>query len=315
MDEPAAARLVYDWDQIHLEALARSPELRRQKWRIQQRELELTAARHFLHPRLDGIAQYRWVGAGDDLMGRRAVPPFEGSDAYSTLFGGDYQEWQLGFQMNMPLGFRQGNAAVRNAELQLVRERARLAVQEQELAHLLAEAVRRADCSYVLARNRYNTWVAANQEVQSALAAYPLGRIPYSDVLNAFSRRADAETDYFRAVVTYQRAIVQVHLRKGSLLEYNQVMLAESLWPDAPRAWRMLRLLRRAAEGPIDYALPEAAEAVSTATPVELPPPRGEGQPGQFIGPGAVRPEGSLVPPPSRDQPARPADGAWTPVP
>jgi outer membrane protein TolC len=272
MDEPTTANIVFDWDQIYLEALSRSPELRRQKWRIQQRELELTAARHFLHPRLDGIAQYRWVGAGDDLMGRRAVPPFEGSDAYSTLFGGDYQEWQLGFQMNMPLGFRQGNAAVRNAELQVARERARLAVQEQELSHLLAEAVRRAECSHILAMNRYNTWRAANQEVESALAAYPLGRIPYSDVLNAFARRTDAETDYFRAVVNYQRAIVQVHLRKGSLLEYNQVVLAECPWPGSAVARHGGGLFRRQAERTIDPSLAQpAAQPSIIATPEHAP--------------------------------------------
>src|SRR6185436_9079926 len=119
---------------------------------------------------------------------------------------------------------------------QVARERARLAVQEQELSHLLAEAVRRAECSHVLAMNRYNTWRAANQEVESALAAYPLGRIPYSDVLNAFSRRTDAEIDYFRAVVNYQRGIIQVELRKGSLLEYDQVVMAECPWPGLAQA-------------------------------------------------------------------------------
>ncbi len=269
-DEPAAANVIFDWDQIHLEALARCPELRRQKCRIEQRGLELTAARHFLHPRLDGIAQYRWVGAGDDLMGRRAVPPFAGSDAYSTLFGGDYQEWQLGFQMNMPLGFRQGNAAVRNAELALARERARLQVQEQEISHLLAEAVRRAECSHVLAMNRYNTWRAASQEVESALAAYPLGRIPYSDVLSAFSRRTDAEIDYFRAVVNYQRAIVQVHLRKGSLLEYDQVVLAECPWPGFAVAGHGSGLFRRRAERTLEHSLAGAVPLPAPAgTPVE----------------------------------------------
>jgi hypothetical protein len=164
--------------------------------------------------------------------------------------------------MNMPLGFREGHAAVRNAELQVTRERARLAVQEQELAHLLAEAVRRAECSHILAMNRYNTWRAANQEVESALAAYPLGRIPYSDVLNAFARRTDAETDYFRAVVNYQRAIVQVHLRKGSLLDYDQVIFAECPWPGFKHSSHRDGLVGRGllkAERAIDHSLSLAA--------------------------------------------------------
>jgi outer membrane protein TolC len=200
-------------------------------------------------------------------MGHRPFPPFPGSDAYSTLFTGDYQEWQLGFQFNMPLGFRQGSAAVRNAELQLARDRARLQVQEQELSHLLAEAVRNAECSYVLAQTRYNAWQAANQQVESALAALPLGRIPYSDVLNAFARRAEAETDYFRAVVNYQRALVQVHLRKGSLLEHDEIYLAEALWPGIPTQPRWRKLLDKALWR-LDYGLaspPRVCSATSVS--------------------------------------------------
>ena len=45
-DEPTTARVTFDWQQSLVEALSRSAELRRQKWRIKQRELELTAAKN-----------------------------------------------------------------------------------------------------------------------------------------------------------------------------------------------------------------------------------------------------------------------------
>ena len=44
-------------------------------------------------------------------------------------------------------------------------------------------------------------------------------------------RRADAESAYYRAIVDYNRSIAQLHFRKGSLLEYNGVFLAEGPWP------------------------------------------------------------------------------------
>ena len=53
---------------IHAEGLARSVELRRQKWRVKQRELELIAARNQLLPRLDVNGIYRFVGLGQDLF-------------------------------------------------------------------------------------------------------------------------------------------------------------------------------------------------------------------------------------------------------
>jgi len=46
------------------------------------------------------------------------------SSAWANLASAKFQEWQLGVEFSMPLGFRKGHAAVRNAELQLARERA-----------------------------------------------------------------------------------------------------------------------------------------------------------------------------------------------
>src|SRR5947208_15510578 len=105
-DDPQRAKVIFDWNDIHVEALARSVELRRQKWVIQQRELQLIAARNLLLPRLDAVALYRFLGSGDTLIDPRgrSVPPFEGSDAFATLTSGKYQESQIGFNLSMPLG-------------------------------------------------------------------------------------------------------------------------------------------------------------------------------------------------------------------
>ena len=51
--EPTTAKVVFDWNEVHCEALMRSVELRQQKWRIKQRELELMASKNLLLPRLD----------------------------------------------------------------------------------------------------------------------------------------------------------------------------------------------------------------------------------------------------------------------
>ncbi|NCY03755.1 MAG: hypothetical protein EBX36_12830 [Planctomycetia bacterium] len=50
-------------------------------------------------------------------------------------------------------------------------------------------------------------------------------------LLDAQRRRAEAESSYARAIVDYTRSISQLHYRKGSLLEYNGVFLAEGPWP------------------------------------------------------------------------------------
>ena len=67
-DEPTTARVAFDWSGIHCEALTRRVEVRREKWEIKRRELELIAARNFLLPRIDAVGRYRWLGLGDQLI-------------------------------------------------------------------------------------------------------------------------------------------------------------------------------------------------------------------------------------------------------
>ncbi len=240
-DTPTTAPYVLDWNEIHWEAQGRNVSLRAQRWEVKRREMELIASRNFLLPRLDAVALYRWLGQGDQLIdpNGRGVFPYEGSDAFATLTDGNYQEWELGFNFNMPLGFRRELAGVRNAQLQLARERAILQDQELEVSHLLAEAYRNLQSDHDLVRARFSAWMSAKREtfyvrtrIEVGQGVQPMeGRDLYRDLRDATRREAVAERDYYRAVINYNRSITEVHYRKGSLLEYNSIYLAESLWP------------------------------------------------------------------------------------
>ena len=237
-DEPTTARIAFDWQQSLVEALSRSAELRKQKWVIKQRELELTAAKNLILPRLDLVGRWRFLGMGQDLINQTYQPygadgndPLVGTDAYSTLFSGQFQEWQAGAQFLMPLGFRRELATVRHHQLQLARERARLQDEELEASHALVDAVRNVDTNFALAQTNFNRRVAAERQVDAVQAAYDAGQVTLDQLLDAQRRRAEAESAYYRALVDYNRSISQLHFRKGSLLEYNGVFLAEGPWP------------------------------------------------------------------------------------
>jgi outer membrane protein TolC len=248
IDEPTTALVRFDWCEIQQEALARQVNLRTQKWRIKRREMELIAARNFLLPQLDGIARYRWRGLGDDLFGNpngvvlsdpTQQPSIAGTNAMATLFNGAYQEWDLGLQFSMNLGFRRELAAVRNAQLQLARERALLQDQELEVIHLLSDAVRNLDRDYALMQTNFNRRLAALDEVSAAQVIVDVGGVQESgrpidaldQLLEAQRNLAQAESDYYRSLVNYNKSILNIHYRKGSLLEYNNVYLAEGPWP------------------------------------------------------------------------------------
>jgi len=236
IDEPTTAKVSFDWSDAQCEALARSVELRQQKWIVKRRELELIASKNFLLPQLDAVGKYTWLGVGNklletsggtgDLFSTNPEP-----NAVQSLIDGKYQGWELGFQFNMPIGFRREMSGVRNAQLQLAKERAKLQEAELELSHQLAFAIRDMEAAQVLSQTLYNRRIAAQRQVEAVTAAYETGTITFDVLLDSQRRFATAESVYYRSVIDYNKAIMQVHYRKGSLLEYNGVYLAEGPWP------------------------------------------------------------------------------------
>jgi len=329
-DDPTTAKIVFDWNDMLNEGLVRSVELREQKWIVKRRELELVAAKNFLLPRLDFLAQYQWLGMGNQLDGGNTLDAStftqlspQDTNAYRTLTSGQFQQWQMGFQLNMPLGFRREMAGVRNAELQLTKERAKLQEGELELSHQLAFAIRDLDANYVLSETNFNRRIAAQHEVEAVSRAYENDTVTIDRVLEAQRSLAAAESEYYRSLVDYNRSISQVHFRKGSLLEYNGVYLAEGPWP--AKACFDARRRARAREaglhldygftkpdvisrGPMNQEMDSGGAAPATAAP---PAPAGEPVPPANV----PTPPGPLPPPPVPPAPSAPSAPPPPPAP
>jgi len=263
IDEPVNAQIDFDWSEIHSEALARQAELRKQKWIIKRRELELIAAKNSLLPRLDAGGTYRWMGAGDRLLDSNSVGGDlfdDGSNAFDVLTSGRFQEWELSVQLSMPLGFRRALSGVRHHQLLLARERAVLEDLELEVTHQLSDAVRDVDLNFGLMQSNFNRRVAAQDEVDAISAVYDSGRVTIDVLLDAQRRRAEAESTYYRSLVDYNRAIMRVHHRKGSLLEYNGIYLAEGPWPGKAQFDALRRARHRDASTFINYGYTQPGE-------------------------------------------------------
>ena len=198
--------------------------------------------------------------------------------------GGQFQEWQAQAQFLMPIGFRRELSTVRHYQLQLARERARLQDEELEASHALVESARNLDTNFALSQTNFNRRVAAERQVEAVQAAYDAGTVTLDQLLDAQRRRADAESSYYRAIVDYNRSISQMHFRKGSLLEYNGVFLAEGPWPGKAYFDAHRRARQRDASLYLDYGhsrpgvfsrgpIQQNFESIGAdARPVQLPP-------------------------------------------
>ncbi|MEZ6135901.1 MAG: TolC family protein [Pirellulaceae bacterium] len=232
VSDPMEGEVVFEWDAALRDALTRRVEIRRQKWNISRRELEMIAARLNRRPTLDFLGQYRYVGLGDSLIESRD-PNNSFNSLYQNIFEGDYQEWQAGVELGYPVGLRQAGAAVANARWNLAREQSLLQEQELRISHDLSSAARRISRAFTLMESNFNRQRADADQVEALQARYEAGLDNINFLLQAQQQLAASQTAYFRSLVDYQLALRDFHREKGSLLNYNRVGLSEGAWPAA----------------------------------------------------------------------------------
>ena len=252
IDEPTLARVQFDWEEITAEMLYLSPELRRGRFVIQQRELETKSAKNQILPEVNLSLLYRWVGVGDTFgpSARSGIPaPLPGSSALGELTSGDYQEGAVRLEITPPaIGARRERARIRNSQLRIHQSRAFLQDAERLLVSQLSDAVAKVATHYQLVQTRAQEWMAAEVEVAARLAEYELGRSPINVVLQSQQRRADAEISYYRALGEYNKSIGYVDYLKGTSLANANITLAEGPW-NKKAYWDALERARERSAG------------------------------------------------------------------
>jgi outer membrane protein TolC len=283
-DEPTVAEIRPDWDASVLDGLVHRVELRQQKWQIKSLQLQLSAARSLVRPRLDAIADYGVNGFGDRAFGSNVNGPGGQpvGNAYGSMVHDDLESWTLGMQFSMPLGLRQARSQVRNLELQLARANAILNAQERDIAHDIATAIQDVAANYKAAQSSESRYNAAIERARILMEAEKLGRkeTTVDLVLRAQESAAQAERAYFEQVISYNKAITALHLATGKLLDFNHVYLAEGRW--SPEAYddAMLRAVGRThakdnphlESSPGPFASPAPVDDVEIRRPVKREP-------------------------------------------
>ncbi|MGQ0637006.1 MAG: TolC family protein [Planctomycetaceae bacterium] len=291
-DDPTTGQFVPDWNVCLAEGLTRREELRKQKWNVKSLELQLRAAENLANPSLNFVSSYQLNGFGNDLFGENLPPGNPGHNlqsAYRTLMQANQTGWTLGFQFSMPLGLRFALSQVRNYELRVAKAREVLGLQELEVAHELTTTFQNLAWRYQTAQTNFNAWQAAEQQVPGRENRYKTG-VPNIDTsvlldqwLQARRRAAQAEVTFYTSVIEYNKAITDLHYRKGTLLDVNNVHLQEGAWtPDAykdalRRAWARTFAFDALDIDPLTTQ-PETVERAGYGTV-------------QFIGPSSVPPE------------------------
>lgn len=241
--EPVDVRVIFDWESALAQALERRAEIRKQKFQVKRRDMELVAARLNYKPRFDFVSQYRWYGLGNHLIGNKDATL---DNMYGEITGGNYQEWQAGVDLRFPVGLRAAGLAIANAKLNVKRERAILAETQFLISHNLSNAARQVTTTHELLETNYDRLIADLNQVDVLDARYRIGSDNIRDLLLAQRQLVNSATEFYGSLSRYNLAIRDFHREKGSLLAYNNVQLAEGQWAkgaeyDAYRTGRFLR--------------------------------------------------------------------------
>lgn len=256
-DPPPEVQLIFDWQNCLVEGITRRSELHRQRNKVKLRELELIASKNHLLPKLDLVARHRFRGFGQNLLDSDNSSTL--SSAYGNMYDGHYQETQLGLELTLPTGFRQATSAVRNAQLQLARERSILLAQEQQIAHDISNAYADVIRSYETMRTGYNRRAAAIEQLEILRKRLQENIfINLDQLFNAERTAADADSNFHRNTVEYAIAIKNLNLEMGMLLNEHCIHFSGS--PDVSSSSDSPTLSKLKNRKKIRYAMDEISK-------------------------------------------------------
>jgi outer membrane protein TolC len=227
-DKPAVAPYVPNWEQAMEEALRLRPELIQARQQVQQGRLNLTLQENFLLPDLRLITNYQIDAGGNSLDG--AGP----NNALRQLASNHFDNWSVGLQMQLPIGFRNANASVRKASLQVAQSIITLQDLEKNAAFELTTSYRQMVLAYAVVGMEQARRLAAAREVEARLKEFKAGLGEITFLLNAEQSLATALQAEQAAIGSYNSAIADFHQKKGTILRYTNVEIAEGKLP--PRA-------------------------------------------------------------------------------
>ncbi|MBI4890065.1 MAG: TolC family protein [Acidobacteria bacterium] len=214
-----------DKDQLVQKAMENRPDLKATKVGIDINDLQIRNALNSLKPNLNLNASYQSYGRGGP--GYRLGQPFPGGpgDAWSQMLDFDYNTWNFGLTLNLPLRDRANSAnladAAVNKRLASLRERSLQQLVRQDVLNAITsvessrEGVRLAQIAVDYAQKRAD----ADQK------RYDLGVINIFFLLSAQNDLTTAQSNLVNQNVNYKRNMLTLQQRLGTLLDDRGIVI------------------------------------------------------------------------------------------
>jgi outer membrane protein TolC len=228
VDAPVLAPVKPDWRTALDEALAQRPELAIARQELKVRQLDLIRTRNNLLPDLRFVASDTLHAVGSELGGGRAS-----TNAFHNLVTDPLNNFSLGLQMNIPIGFRAAHAEVRDAKLGLQRSYMNLITEEDKAQRYLGLAYRQVQEFQDQIQVQKAALRAATTQLEGYYELFQQGRAAGSDanLILALQNFSSSVASYYAAIVQYNNALAAFEFAKGTLMQHDNVVIGEGALP------------------------------------------------------------------------------------
>jgi outer membrane protein len=234
-------------------ALKNRPELEQLDIRLQQSDLDLTMTRNNKKWQLNLTGQFGSTGTAGpqgfvkDNFGnvildnngnpRPASPPalWGGlGTAYKTVFSEGYTNWQVAFQLEIPLRTRSLDSQLAQQEITKRQQLMNRRNQEQQIQVEIRNAVQQ------LLTNRQQVATAevqkrlAQEQLDGEVKRFEAGLSENFRVLDQQNNLATAENSYLVNLISYKKSIITLQKAMYTLLESNQFEIAKGTSNNVP---------------------------------------------------------------------------------
>ena len=278
-DSPKLSEVVPNAYEAQMDSLAFRPELIQNRYDLKALQLNIMLQKNLRRPDLRFFSSYDIAGLGTTLDGSTS------DNAFRSLATNQFNSWQLGLRLDMPIGFRDANALVRQANEQLYRSAFGLRDAERKVI----ESVNRSIQNIVYASESAKIAKTTREESeQTIILNYQILDSGNWDVqfLNQLlinqQNYARAIADEYRQIAEYSKALAGLEWSRGTIQRYNNVTIAEGELPEHIKKKATDHIQAREAalklrEHPAEFALPPLQNYEPIPKPGEMkfpiPPP------------------------------------------
>ena len=233
-DEPTRTPQQMDFGLLWQEAVRTRPELMLARQDLKAQQLNLLAQKNLRMPDIRLFASYDINALGDNLTGSQFDGAGQLNNALAGLAANQFNSWQVGIRGDIPIGFRDANALVRQQQLNLRRSWMQLGDSERKAYEFLVDAYRQLEFAQERITVARTNKLALQQQVERFQGRVDGGINTSGEFINLTQAQRDLAqrtADEFRAVADYNAGLARIEYAKGTIQQYASVTIADGPLP------------------------------------------------------------------------------------